>query len=82
MIIKRSKLFAGYSETPISGTSYYPGQVSNFVLDSIDKSTEVVDKIPVVRDNEIVKKRVGRVKGIVRPLKKLLNKKKEQNKNK
>lgn len=74
MIIKRSKLFAGYSETPISGTSYHSGQLSNSVLDLIENSANKVEKIPVIKDNQVVKRKVDRIKDIVRPLKKLLNK--------
>lgn len=79
ILIRKSKLFAGYSESPISSISYHSSQVGNYVLDSVDKSTDLVNKIPVLKDNSVVKKKVGRVKKIIRPLKDLLNLKKEKN---
>ena len=72
MIIKR-KIFAGYAETPISSVSYHSGQIlGNYVLNPVDKAVDKVDDIPVVKDSKIVKRKVDRVKGIVKPLKKLL----------
>ena len=75
MIKIRRKLFAGYAEAKPNGVTYKSAQVGNFVLDSIDKSTDLVERVPVIRDNERVKIKVGRIKSIVRPLKNLINKK-------
>lgn len=80
MIRIRRKLFAGAAEAQPSGVTYKSAQVGNFVLDSIDKSTDLVEKVPVIKDSERFKKKVSRIKDIVHPLKKLLNKKREQKK--
>lgn len=77
---RRSKTFSGYSESAPSGTSYMSGQViTDYILDPIDKSIEVLESTPIAK-SEGIKRKTGRIRGIVRPLKKLLEKRKNKKK--
>lgn len=69
----RVKRFSGYSEAAPGGVSYHSGQVvSGYILDPLDKGMEVVDKIPDPLKGKRFKDKSERVKGIIKPLKKLL----------
>ena len=76
MIIVRRKRFSGYSETPIGGATYFPGQVTTkLVLDPLEHGAEVLEKVPI----EPLKKKSSRIKKIVGPLKKILRGKNNNN---
>lgn len=73
MIIYR-KYFSGYSGTPINGASYYPGKLlNNTVLNPIDKTLTKINNTPIGKIKPLNKK-LERVKNIVKPIKKLINK--------
>lgn len=78
----RVKRFSGYSEASPRGVSYISGQVvSKYVLDPLDSGIEKIDEISSSFSNsKRAKEKRARLKGIVKPLKKLLRGGNENNK--
>lgn len=76
MLIKRNKRFSGYE--PLQGTSYNSAILETIKpLNAIDKK---IEEVPVV--NSASKKIRDRVKSYTRPIKKMLVRKKNINKQK
>lgn len=76
MLIKRNKRFSGYE--PLQGVSYNSAILETIKpLDAIDKK---IEEVPVV--NSASKKIRDRVKSYTRPIKKMLVRKKNINKQK
>lgn len=77
----RVKRFSGYSEASPGGVSYISGQVvSKYVLDPLDNGIEKIDEISSPFSNKRAKEKRARLRGIIKPLKKLLRGGNENNK--
>ena len=77
MIIKR-KLYSGVSESMPSGVTYYPRQViSDYALDPLDKTLDYIDSTKIGKLDS-VKKKTSRFAGIVKPLKRILRRKRKE----
>ena len=76
MILLRSKSYSGASEGLPAGVSYYSGQVlSDYVLDPIDRTATTLEEYRVVKNNKRLKDKLGKIRGIIIPVKKLINNK-------
>lgn len=77
----RVKRFSGYSEAAPGGVSYHSGQVvSKYVLDPLDSGIEKIDEISSPFSSKRAKEKRARLRGIIKPLKKLLRGGNENNK--
>lgn len=62
------------TEGQLSGVSYYPAQVtSNYILLPAEKVLDTVDEVPVIKNMESVKKKTGRIKRIIKPVREYIN---------
>ena len=79
MIIKRQRLYSGYSECSGYGVSYMPSQVmTDYALNPIENSVNYLES---TRIGEVtpVKKKLKLAKGIVSPIKRIIGKRKAKN---
>ena len=79
MKLKRiSKVYSGVSEVMPSGVSYYSSQViTDYALDPLDKTLDYIDNTKIGK-LESVKKKTSRFAGIVKPLKRILARKRKK----
>lgn len=75
---RKSKVYSGVSEAMVSGTTYYPSQViTDYALEPLDKTLDYIDNTRIGKLDS-VKKKTSRFAGVVKPLKKILARKKKR----
>lgn len=63
-----------------SGVSYYSAQVtSNYILLPAEKVLDTVEDMPVVKNMKSVKKKTGRIKRTIKPIREYINYKLKNN---
>ena len=75
----RRKVFSG--DNLLNGVSYYPAQVtSNYILLPAEKVLDTVDSVPIIKNMESVKKKTGRLKRTIKPIREYINYRSKKNK--
>lgn len=75
---RKSKVYSGVAEAMVSGTTYYPSQViTDYALEPLDKTLDYIDNTRIGKLDS-VKKKTSRFAGVVKPLKKILARKKKR----
>jgi hypothetical protein len=67
----RRKVFSG--DDLLNGVSYLPAITSNYVLLPAEKVLDTVDSVPIIKDMESVKKKTGRLKRTIKPIREYIN---------
>ena len=75
---RKSKVYSGVAEAMVSGTTYYPSQViTDYALEPLDKTLDYIDNTRIGKLDS-VKKKTSRFAGIVKPLKKIMARKRKK----
>jgi hypothetical protein len=62
-----------FSSDELSGVSYLPAITSNYVLLPAEKVLDTVDSVPIIKNMESVKKKTGRLKRTIKPIREYIN---------